>query len=1279
MGGKSKSIVSGYKYQVLFHLGIGARMDALLGISGGGKVAWTGELTASGTITINQPNLWGGDKDQGGIVGEMDVMFGEATQQPNAYLLANLGSQVPAWRGLPTLVSKGCIWGSNNPYPQKPSILFRAIKAGWDNDTCWYPEKAEVPISAGTTLTADAAGWDYQVLPEESNPGYENLAIPTAGWTAGAQGPFAGGDLGANGNTDWPIKTVLWIRRTITVGGGYAQLLKIVVENGCVVFINGAIVGAANRVNAQFNQETTFQIPLVSGQTYEIAVKAFDELSPPGGSTFISLEVKAPGLIGMNPAHILYYARTHSELGREPTASINDASFRAAADWFYSQGFGLCAEYDPGSESVDDFIQRIEKVAGCSVNRSPVDGQWYLDVANGIYDLASLPVLTDDDVLAFSEKPTTLDSATNSLSVEFYDPQIDSTIMTPPVEAMALIDVFGRNHQDVRYREIPVSSLALRVAERDMRAFVTPTRAFELTTTRKPYSWRRNTYFRLQLAKRGIADMVCILAEIGSGTLKSGAMKLTATQDIYSLPIASFVDVEPGVDTRPPSIPVGIIAQTAFEAPYVEIVQRLSRADLAALPADVGYLMTAAKDPATSRDYTVAVSTDGGSSYADTANGPWCPTALIVEGDALGGGEPATAFTIMGGTLLAGVVAGSAALWDDEIVRVDAIDADAGTLTLGRGCADTAPQPHEANSRIWFYDGFSGEDTTEYTDGETVLTKLLTNTGVAQLDQDLATSISVDFSQRIYRPYAPGGLKINGQAYPSTLSGPLTTTWAHRDRITQADQLIDTTASDVGPESGVAYTVSYQQPPGTQIANEAGIAGTAATPYSFPSDGMVRVAVSAIRDGVDSWQAIAATFNYSTDADARILLRGEDADFAWPNAYGAPAAWIERTPLAVASSQTVGYQQGYSRDGTNHYVSGTSGIGKYDGAWSLIASNNSPFTNATLGQNHIGDCQYYGGLLYCPSEYFASCADHHGHSILVFDASDLSFVAEHALDGGHECAGLGIYGGYIWIVSYCDGSVVHRYHLSDFTYVGSLPLDRSVTKAQGIYVDATGIYISSDATPRTVYRFDLSGALVQAVQIGGIVTEAEGIDVSDGLRVLDGNGASSHVRIYNAIPSTHGFTVAGNLARMNGSGYWDLGFTPGDAGTIICYCKPNSFFNYNTLIDNAADKDYFESYTYSDGRIGWRTNFTSTAIITKADPTAMMRITLRWQKSSGNFVTTLRIDGVNNQVTVASVTPSAAFLGGGNTGNSAGDWSVEWLAYFDAVKSDAFVDAYTPP
>ena len=285
------------------------------------------------------------------------------------------------------------------------------------------------------------------------------------------------------------------------------------------------------------------------------------------------------------------------------------------------------------------------------------------------------------------------------------------------------------------------------------------------------------------------------------------------------------------------------------ERTNLEVAARLPRAELAALPGDAGFVMGTASDPTAGRDFTMVVAPDE-ADFAEAGTGYWCPTATTV---AAVGPEPgplvvelATAY------LLDQVQLGTAAWWGDELVRVDATDPVLLTVTLGRGCGDTVAQTHPAGSRIWFYDGFAAFDATEYTDGETVQVKLLSNTGSAQLSPLLATAMAVTLDQRAARPYPPAGLQINGDPDPGTAIGDMVLTWRHRDRVLQADKLVDDSLASVGPEPGTTYTARYFLG-GVLQDTQAGIVGTTTT-YTPEGVGVWRIELESVRDGLTSWQ-----------------------------------------------------------------------------------------------------------------------------------------------------------------------------------------------------------------------------------------------------------------------------------------------------------------------------------------------------------------------------------------------------------------------------------------
>jgi len=222
----------------------------------------------------------------------------------------------------------------------------------------------------------------------------------------------------------------------------------------------------------------------------------------------------------------------------------------------------------------------------------------------------------------------------------------------------------------------------------------------------------------------------------------------------------------------------------------------------------------------------------------------------------------AASLTVSAASDLGLVVPGTGALWGREIIRIVALDAETKQVTIARGCADTVPVLHLAGEIVYCFDGFAASDQQQYVDGETVSAKLLTLTASDILAPAAAPTLTVEMASRAARPYPPGALQINGAPYPTDAFGELSISAAHRDRVLQADQLVDTTAGDIGPEPGVTYTARFYAD-GTLEHAESGLTEFPIT-YTPAGDCELRIELEAVRDGLTSWQALTHTFTYTT-------------------------------------------------------------------------------------------------------------------------------------------------------------------------------------------------------------------------------------------------------------------------------------------------------------------------------------------------------------------------------------------------------------------------------
>lgn len=138
-GGKGgKSYTVGYWYGLGMHMALcHGPVDAVTEIQVGEKTAWTGSATGNASLAISNRNLFGGEEREGGVDGTLDLMFGAASQAPNAYLQSRLGADIPAFRGVLSVAWRGLV-AAMNPYIKPWRFRVKRIPRAW------YPAKAEI-------------------------------------------------------------------------------------------------------------------------------------------------------------------------------------------------------------------------------------------------------------------------------------------------------------------------------------------------------------------------------------------------------------------------------------------------------------------------------------------------------------------------------------------------------------------------------------------------------------------------------------------------------------------------------------------------------------------------------------------------------------------------------------------------------------------------------------------------------------------------------------------------------------------------------------------------------------------------------------------------------------------------------------------------------------------------------------------------------------------------------------------------------------------------------
>ena len=142
--GSSRKVTVGYKYYVGMHMALcHGPIDKLIRIRVGGNKAWVGNHTG-GALTIDKPGLFGGEKREGGVSGQVDIEMGAPTQGQNSYLASKLGADLlPAFRGVCCAVLRQVYIGLN-PYLKDWAWFCQRVFVRSGGAEQWYPAKAAI-------------------------------------------------------------------------------------------------------------------------------------------------------------------------------------------------------------------------------------------------------------------------------------------------------------------------------------------------------------------------------------------------------------------------------------------------------------------------------------------------------------------------------------------------------------------------------------------------------------------------------------------------------------------------------------------------------------------------------------------------------------------------------------------------------------------------------------------------------------------------------------------------------------------------------------------------------------------------------------------------------------------------------------------------------------------------------------------------------------------------------------------------------------------------------
>lgn len=944
--GKGGKVTVGYKYHLGMHLALcHGPIDAIKRIDFDGRTAWQAfgcDEFSGGSITVDAEELFGGDGREGGVSGSIDIEMGGVGQEPNDYLVAQLGDEVPGYRGIVGAVFRQFYFG-NNPYLKSVSFRTSRIHVRQDGIGQWYDEKAAIQRLGGSIF--DISSQSYVCEPPE------DLSVDVS---YGASTGY-GGCLPADYDEACSFLTIEGVSADDIIlvesrGYGWSAWLsdEDPLAEGLPWKIDFNVTTVDNGRTTYFNErfETVEEaqagslwdgIYLTGSTGYKFWISDFAPQDNRGDVrlkyTIIDRdqdfgkycrEILTPCCDDMNPAHIVRECLTDPDWGMGyPEADIDDDSFRHAADIFYSEKMGMSLLWSnevPIEEFVYEILRHVDAVL--YVDRST--GKFNLKPIRNDFAVSDLLVLDESVVLSVSDaRYPAVDDLVSSVTVEFWDAVTGETgAVTEHNQALQQIQQGRGSSTTIQYPGFTTRKLAAQVARRDLIALSTPLLSCSIKTNRIPEGLYPGFAFILHWPALGIGPVVMRVQQMSLGDGLNNALTIEAVEDVFDLPGPFTVSESPqnGIWTDPADEPVlASLPRVAVEAPYYQLVVDYGEIDIGAIldsDSDAGFLLVAGGRQGA--ETNARISADNGAGYQDVGALDFVPYAYATSSI----WYTDTVIYIDGGKDLDLVAAGSIAQIGDELVRVDAIDSDSNGqyVEVGRGVLDTVPMEHPLDSSgdgiaIVFW-GYSPEsDYVQYTASEQVTVKLRPVLGGSTLPLADAPEDLVVMDSRAIRPYPPGDLRIDAVSYPEpdssgdtapAFDGANTVSWTHRDRIFLTDgNLYDYTAGDIGPEAGTTYLVQAEgyddlgSSTGIFVDKNVGLVDT----YSFDSDDpepgagtlAVEIRVYSVRDSYLSRQPAKVLLSYSGGGNE-----------LWTPAAIATELWLDATDTATLWQDTAG-------------------------------------------------------------------------------------------------------------------------------------------------------------------------------------------------------------------------------------------------------------------------------------------------------------------------------------------------------------------------------------
>lgn len=910
---KKKKQTIGYKYFASGHFVLcHGPIDSIVKISFQDKDAYLNEERTNRVISINKPSLFGGDEQSGGVQGNIELLFGHVTQQKSSTLQRictkisdAFGGLISAYRGVCSVVFDNVYIGTSPTMPDSKWRVKR-IHTRHDGIKQWYDSKAEI----GTVSVADLAKIAF-ILDDSGSMSAANMSNMKAG-VNNILSKLA----------DQKIDVMV---QAINSGVRIYRQATSADITAAQSFVNSLVAsGGTSATSAYGNINTFFNGNYKNGQVITLSDGEMSSVSEAksmiatafsrakfvglGMGTVGSLNefdntgnpvqvVDADGISAalnsifyseadLNPAHIIRECLTNQIWGIGVSeSSIDDVSFRNAADILFREEMGTSIKWTD-STSINEFIDNIKEHINAQLYLDRTTNKWKLYLIRDDYDFNALISLDESNIRNLDFERRTLAECVNAVTVTYYDRERakDSTVTVQDIARIA--QQGGVISQSIDYKGFTNSNIAGRIALRDLKTLSSTLASVSFDVDERfSESWHEGMPFMLSDSSYGLSEAVMRIRTIKRGDGINNTVYVEAIEDSFSSPMQSVIEYVPPVSSADST---ALDADAiAFEVPYIELVEQYGQDEvdskLANYP-ELGYVGMAAIRP-NNQHVNASLYVDAGAGYDERTTLDFCPSASL-KNDI---GYLDSSFELENVAEFELLEVNHRIQVNDEIMAFVSFDAVTNVINVKRGCFDTVPQKHDAGSKIFGWDNYSGIDDLEYLSGEVLSLKALTLTGSDVLELSEATTHSLTCSARAIRPYPPGDFKIKGEYFPDSIYGVCEITWVGRNRLQQTGGIaIGFTDSHINPEENTSYIIRVKNPNSGALVFES----EEILEHSFLLDteliplALAKIELYSKRDGYESLYAqtcisniVKSGVNFVFDNSEYIAPSGDNVEF----------------------------------------------------------------------------------------------------------------------------------------------------------------------------------------------------------------------------------------------------------------------------------------------------------------------------------------------------------------------------------------------------------------